>query len=88
MTPPLKLTFSITPAKGTPLCTVVQAEQEWCTTTTLQELTSGRSETEEVPQGVECLLPAQQQTAETPLGWVNRKLCAVLWTFSRASLLD
>ena len=31
---------------------------------------------------------AQHQTGETPLGWVNRKLHAFMWMFSRASWLD
>ena len=79
--------FLITPVKGTPLCMVVWAEWAWCTTTTLEEPTPGRNETEEVPQSVKCLPQAQWQTAETPLGWVNRKLCAVLQTFSGVSLL-
>ena len=80
------LLFLITPARGTPLCMVVWAEWEWCATTmTLEEPTPGRTETEEVPESVKCLLPAQQQTAETLLGWVNRQLCAILWMFSGAS---
>ena len=43
---------------------------------------------EEVPQSVNCLLPAQCQTGKNPLGWVNRKLFAFLRMFSGASLLD
>ena len=80
--------FLIASAKGTPHCMVMWAEQAWCTTTTLEEQTPGRNETEEVPWSVDCLPPAQWQVVETPLGWVNRKLCAILQTFSRASLLD
>ena len=80
--------FLITPARGTPLCMVMWGEWARCTTTALEEQTPGRSETEEVPWSVECLLLTQWQTAETPLGWVNRTLCAVLWKFSGASLLD
>ena len=46
--------FLITPAKGTPLCTVVWAEWAGCTTTTtLEDQTSDRSETEKVPQSVD-----------------------------------
>ena len=30
-----------------------------------------------VPQSVDCLPPAQKQTAEAPLSWVIGKLCAV-----------
>ena len=72
----------------TPLWMVVWAEWAQCATTTLEEQTADRSETEEVPQSVECLLLAQQQTVKTPPGWVNRKLCAVLWMFARVSTLD
>ena len=79
MSPPPKLTFSHHSCKW--------AEQAWCTTTTLEEQTLEGSETEEVPQSVNCLPLAQQQTVETPLGWMNRKLCAILQTFSRVSLL-
>ena len=81
--------YLIVPAKGTPLCMIVQAEWAWCTTTTLEEQTPEGSEIEEVPAKCKlCLLLAQQQTVKTPLGWVNRKLCAILWTFSGASFLD
>ena len=62
--------------------------QARCTTTTLEEQTPEKSETEEAPQSVNCLSPSQCQTGETPLGWVNRKLCAFIWMFSRATLLD
>ena len=54
--------------------------------TTLEEETLERSETKEAPQSVNCLLSAQQQTVETSLGWVNRKLCVILRMFSRVSL--
>ena len=84
--PPQKLTFSVT--KGTRLCMVMQAKWVKCTTTTLEEQSLEGSETEEAPQSANCLPLAQHQTDETPLGWVNRKLCAFLWMFSRASLLD
>ena len=80
--------FLIAPTEGNPFCTVVQAKQAGCTTITLEEQTPEGSETEEVPQSVNCPLLAQCQTGETPLGWVNRKLCTSLWTFSGASLLD
>ena len=80
--------FLITPIEGTPLCMVMQAKLARCTTTTLEEWTSEESETEEAPQTVKCPSVAQHQTGETPLGWVNRKLHAFIWTFSRASLLD
>ena len=80
--------FLITPAKGTPLCMIMGTKQAQCTTTTLEEQTSEGSETEKALQSVNCLLPAQWQTAETPLGWVNRKFCVILWMFSRVSLLD
>ena len=76
--PPLKPTFFITSAEGTPLCMVVQAKWAQFIPTTLKEQTLERSETEEVPKSVSCLPPAQQQAADTPLGWVNRKLCAIL----------
>ena len=58
-----------------------------CTTTTLEEQTQ-MNETEEAPQSVNCLLPAQHQTGGTPLGGVNRRLCAFNWTFPRASWID
>ena len=80
--------FLITSARGTPLCTVIWTEQVGCATTTLEEQTPDRSETEKVPQSVDCLPVTQQQTGETPLGWVNRKLCVVLKTYSRDSMLD
>ena len=80
--------FLITTARATPLYTVVQAEQAWCATTTLEGPATSRSDTEEVLQSVKCLPLAQQQTAKISLVWVNRKLCAVLQMFSRASLLD
>ena len=32
--------------------------------------------------------PAQHETGETPLGWVNREFCVFLLTFPRAALLD
>ena len=80
--------FLITPTEGTPLFMVVWAKQARCTTTTLEEQTPEGSETEEAPQSANCPSLAQHQTGETPLGWVNRKLCAFMWTFSRASLLE
>ena len=80
--------FLIAPAEGNLLCRVVQAKWAQCTSTTLEDQTLVRSETEEAPQNINCLPLAQQQRGETPLGWVNRKLCAILQTFSRVSLLD
>ena len=80
--------FPITPAEGTPLCLGMQAEWAGCTATALEEQTTERSETMKVQQSVDCLVPAQWQTVETPLDWVIGKLCAVLWTSSRASTLD
>ena len=89
--PPLKKTFSYCSYRlltGTPLSMVMQAKWARCTTNTEEELTPEGSETEEVPQSANCPSPAQHQTGKTPLGWVNRKLCAFLWTFPGASLLD
>ena len=80
--------FLITLTEGTLLCTVVNAKWARCTNTALEEQTPERSETEESPQSANCSLLAQHQTDETPLGWVNRKLHAFMWTFSRASWLD
>ena len=80
--------FLIPPAEGTPFCMIKQAKWPQCTLTTLEKQMLERSETEEVPWSVTCLLQAQQQTLETPLGLVNRKLCAILWTFSGTFLLD
>ena len=67
---------------------VVQAKWARCTTTILEEQTLEGSETEGAPQSANCPMPAQHQTGETLLGWVNWKLCAFILTFSRASLLD
>ena len=88
LSPPPKLIFSHCSHKGGPLCMAVQTEQAMCTTTTLEEQSLKKSETEEVPQSVNCLQPAQHHTDETSLGWINRKLCAFLQMFSGASLLD
>ena len=71
-----------------PLCSGVWAEWTRCATTILEEPTLKMSKNEEVPQHMNGLLPAQHQTGETPLGWVNRKLCAFLRMFSGVSLLD
>ena len=86
--PPPALTFLIPPIMGVPLCSGVQAEQTSCATTTLEKMTQKESENEEAPKNVNSLPLAQHQTGETPLGWVNRMLCAFLRTFSGASLLD
>ena len=80
--------FLIVPAEGTPLCTVMWPEQTGCAATTLEEQTPDRSDAAKVPQSADCLPPAQQQTVETPLGWVIGELCAVLWTSPGASMLD
>ena len=87
MSLPPKLTFLVTLTEGTHLCMVVQAKKARCTNTTLEEQTQN-SETEEVPQSVNCLSLAQCQTGWTPLGWVNRRLCAFIQTFPRASWID
>ena len=63
----------------------VQAKQARCTNSALEEQIPEGSETEEVPQSANCPLLAQHQTDKTPLGWVNRKLCTFMWTFSGAS---
>ena len=80
--------FLITSTEGTPLCMIMHAKWDRCTTTTLEEQTLEENETQEAPQSVNCPSPALCRTSETPLGWVNRKLHAFIWTFSRASLLD
>ena len=67
---------------------VMWAKQAECTTDILEEQTLEENETEDAPQNANCLPPAKHQTDETPLGWVNRKLCVFLWVYSRASLLD
>ena len=79
--------FLIAVTEGTHLCTVVQAKWARCTTSTLEEQTQ-KSETEKAPQSVNCPLLTQHQTCETPLGKVNRKICAFIWTFSGTSKLD
>ena len=78
----------ITPIMGAFLYTSVWAEQTRCATTVLEEPTQKVRGNEKAPQSAKCLPLAQHQTGETPLGWVNRKLCAFLRTSSRASLLD
>ena len=80
--------FLITPIMGASLCSDVWAEQTRCATAVLEETSQKVSETEEVPQSVNCLQPVQHQTDETPLGWVNRKLCAFLRMSPGAPLLD
>ena len=80
--------FLITPVMGSPLCSGVHTEWTRCTTTVQEEPILKVSENEEAPQRVNCLPLAQHQTGETPLGWVNRKLCAFLRMFSGSSLLD
>ena len=82
MSPPLKLTFSHHSHKGDPLCTVVQTEWARCATTAVEEQTLKESETEEASQSVNCLPPAQHQTDETSLGWINRRLCMFVQMFS------
>ena len=79
--------FLITPTDGTHVCMVVQAKWARHTTTTLEEQTQ-KSKTEEVPQSTNCPSPAQHQAGETPLGGVNRRLCAFIQVFPRASWLD
>ena len=79
--------FSLLPQR-VPLCMVVWAEWTRCTTTAVEEQTPEGSEIEEAPWSVNCLLPAHWQTVETPLGWVNMKLCAFLQMLIRASPLD
>ena len=71
-----------------PLCTNVWAEWTRCATTILEKPTQRVSENEKAPQSAKCMLPAWHQTGETPLGWVNRKLCMFLRNISRASLPD
>ena len=80
--------FLIIPIMGAPLCSGVQAEWTRCATTILEEPTQKASGNEKVWQSAKCLPPAQHKTGETPLGWVNRKLCAFLRMFSGASVLD
>ena len=65
--------FLITLTEETHPCTVVQANWARCTHTTLEEQTPEKSETEEVPQSVNCPLLAQCLTGETPLGLVTGK---------------
>ena len=80
VSPPSEVT-SHHPVMGSPSCTGVQAGQTRCTTTILEEPIQRVSENEKVPQSAKCLLLAHHQTGETPLGWVNRKLCAFMSTF-------
>ena len=79
--------FLIMLTEGTHLYMVVQPKQARCTTTTLEEQTK-KIETEEVPQSANCPLLAWHQTGKIHLGWVNRRLCAFIWTFPRASWID
>ena len=78
----------ITPIMGAPLCTGVWAEWAKCAITILEEPTQKVSENEKVPQSAKCLLLAQHQTDETPLGLVNRKCHTYQRTFSGTSLPD
>ena len=59
--------------RGLP-CMIMCAKWARCTTTITEEETQ-KSETEKAPQSANCLLLVQCQTDETPLGWVNRRLC-------------
>ena len=88
MSPQLESTFLINTIMGAPLCAAVWVDWIQCTTTVLEEPTQKASENEKAPQSAKCLLLAQCQTSETPLGWVNRKLCMFLGMFSGAPLLD
>ena len=67
---------------------IVHAKWARCTTTTLEEQTLEKSEIEEVPQSANCPPQAQHQTGETPLAWVNRRLCAFIQTIPIAFSLD
>ena len=80
--------FLIAWTEGTPLCMVLWVKWARCTTTTQEEQTPEGSETEKVPQRLNCPLPVQHQTGETPLGWVNRELRAFIRVFLKASVLD
>ena len=60
--------FLITPTKVTSLFIVMQIEWARCATTTLEEQALKESEIEKVPQGVNCLRPAQHLTDEIPIG--------------------
>ena len=77
----------ITPIMGAPLCSGVGAEWTMCTTTILEEPTWETRENKKAPQSGNCLLLIKFQTGECPLGWVDRKLCALLRMFLGASLL-
>ena len=79
--------FLITPIMGAPYVQVYDLSGQGATAI-LEEPTQMVSENEEVPQSANCLPLAQFQTGETPLGWVNRELCAFWRMFSGASLLD
>ena len=86
MSSTLKL-FLITPTKGTPLCMVMWTEWARCA---------------DCPGGVKLWKTVRQRKCHKVwifccwhsarqmklLGWVSRKLCAFLWTFSGAFLLD
>ena len=85
ISPPPELTFSHYPHNGSSMYRCMSWPR--CATT-MEEPTQKVSENEEMPQSANCLPPAQHQTGETPLGWINRKLCAFLRMFSGASLLD
>ena len=80
--------FLITPMEWTLICMIAWAKQARYTTITLENQTPEESENEEAPQSADFPLLAQHQRGETPLAWVNRKLCAFMQMFSRASLLD
>ena len=76
--------FHVAPTEGTHLCMAVQAKQVRCTTATIEEQTQ-KSETEAVPQSMNCLLLTQVRLL---WGKVNRKPHALIQMFSRAFTLD
>ena len=85
---PLKLTFSCHPCGGhSPLYSHTSCTgRVYCHHP--RGNTSDRSEAKKVPQSADCLPLAEQQTVETPLGWVIRKFCTVLLMSSRVSTLE
>ena len=65
--------FSSCPQRGLPFVCPCELCRPSAPPPTQKEQTPERSETEEAPQSINCLPPAQQQTAETPsmLGWTG-----------------
>ena len=73
---------------GIPLCVGVHQAWDRCTSPTTVKPTPRGSDRETAPQEDHGLAVTQHQANKTSLGWINRKLCLLLWTSTRASTED